>query len=99
METNQAVACLEALSNVTRLNIYRYLVQAGHSGIPVGEIQKELDIPASTLSHHLARLMRANLVSQERQSRTLMCHANYSLMEQLVGFLGENCCVGDKKNC
>ncbi len=95
MDTNQAASCLEALSNVTRLNIYRYLVEAGRSGVSVGEIQKKIEIPNSTLSHHIARLVRANLVTQERQSRTLLCRANYELMNALLEFLSENCCIGD----
>ena len=95
MDTNQAASCMEALSNTTRLNIYRYLVQAGNSGSSVGEIQKKLEIPNSTLSHHIARLVRSNLVIQERQSRTLLCRANYELMDALLGFLSENCCIGD----
>ncbi len=95
MDTKQAVSCLEALSNVTRLNIYKYLVRTGESGISVGQIQKELDIPGSTLSHHISKLVRADLVFQERDSRTLFCKTNYELMDNLIGFLGENCCIGE----
>lgn len=97
MDIKQAVICLEALSNVTRLNIFKYLVEVGKSGTSVGEIQKELNIPNSTLSHHIAKLVRADLVIQERQSRSLICKTNYLLMDSLVGFLGENCCIRDQK--
>ena len=95
MDTIEAASCLEALSNATRLTIYRHLVQAGISGSSVGALQKKLEIPNSTLSHHISRLVRSNLVIQERQSRTLLCRANYELMNGLLGFLSENCCVGD----
>ncbi len=93
MNTKQAVQYLEALSNETRLNIYRYLVRMGDSGISVGEIQKKLGVPNSTLSHHIAKLVRADLIVQERESRTLICKTNYGLMESLIEFLGENCCI------
>ncbi|MBU2647225.1 metalloregulator ArsR/SmtB family transcription factor, partial [bacterium] len=95
METDKAAGCLEALSNATRLKIYRHLVRAGKTGAPVGEIQKQFNIPGSTLSHHLARLVRAELVMQERQSRTLICRANYGLMGDLIHFLTECCCVDE----
>jgi ArsR family transcriptional regulator len=98
METNEAAGCLEALSNPTRLNIYQYLVRAGTTGSPVGEIQNQFDIPGSTLSHHIARLVRANLVVQERQSRTLICRANYQVMQAIIQFLTNACCV-DQNVC
>lgn len=85
---------LEALGNPTRLAIYRELVQAGIKGLPVGSIQKKLGIPASTLSHHIAKLVQSELVVQQRDSRTLFCQANYTSMDSLVGFLVDNCCSG-----
>ena len=85
---------LEALGNPTRLEIFRLLVQAGDEGAPVGHIQKTLRIPASTLSHHIARLMRVGLVTQERRSRLLICRADYGAMQALLGFLTDNCCGG-----
>jgi ArsR family transcriptional regulator len=98
METKEAAGCLEALSNPTRLNIYQYLVRAGTTGSLVGEIQNQFDIPGSTLSHHIARLVRANLVVQERQSRTLICRANYEVMQAIILFLTNSCCA-DQKDC
>ncbi len=94
METTTAANCLEALGNPTRLEIYRLLVQAGPAGVVVGALQERLGIPASTLSHHLARLVRVGLVTQERHSRTLVCRANYARMNGLLDYLGENCCEG-----
>ena len=95
MESNEAVSCLEALSKDTRLKIYRYLVRAGREGAPVGELQKKLEIPGSTLSHHISKMVRANLVIQERQSTTLICKANYEMMDSLINFLTECCCEGN----
>ena len=54
MDLNTAANALRELGHPTRLSIYRELVRAGHEGLPVGELQKHLEIPASTLSHHLS---------------------------------------------
>jgi len=94
MDIRQASDSLEALGNPTRLEIFRLLVQAGEEGAPVGQVQKALGIPASTLSHHIARLLRVGLVTQQRRSRLLICRANYEAMNDLLGFLTDNCCGG-----
>ena len=94
MELENTARCLEALGNPTRLAAFRLLVQAGPAGAPVGLLQEKLGIPASTLSHHLARLMKDGLVTQERQSRTLICRANFQVMEGVLAFLQDNCCAG-----
>lgn len=94
MDLHTAANVLRELGHPTRLSIYLELVRAGHDGLPVGELQKHLDIPASTLSHHLSALMSAGLISQERQSRTLFCRPCYSQLEQLMAFLTEECCAG-----
>ena len=94
METSKVAERLEALGNATRLGIFRLLVQAGPSGFPVGEIQRALAVPPSTLSHHLARLMRVGLVTQERQGRVLICRADFDAMNAVIGFLTEKCCAG-----
>ena len=94
MNTETAATNLEALGNSTRLEVFRLLVRAGQEGAMVGELQKHLDIPASTLSHHLTRLVYVGLVCQERQGRSLVCRANYSLMNTLLEFLVAECCQG-----
>ena len=93
MKLDHAAAQLEALGNPTRLKIYRALVRAGDSGLPVGRLQERIGIAASTLSHHLHRLILTGLVSQERQSTVLICRANYPAMDALLGFLSDECCV------
>jgi len=94
MDLNQAARCLEKLGNPTRLEIFRLLVRAGPDGLAVGEIQEHLGVPASTLSHHVGHLVNVGLVGQEREGRVLRCRPNFALMDQLVGFLGEQCCGG-----
>ena len=89
MELELAARQLEALGNLTRLKVYRTLVRAGHDGLPVGALQQRVDVPASTLSHPLHRLIGTGLVVQERRATTLICRAAYPVMTDLVGFLSE----------
>ena len=93
MELKHAAAQLEALGNPTRLSVYRILVRSGDAGLPVGRLQERLGIASSTLSHHLHRLILTGLVTQERQSTTLICRANYAAMSGLLGFLYHECCA------
>jgi DNA-binding transcriptional ArsR family regulator len=94
MNDLDAARALDALGNGKRLAIYRLLVRAGDGGLAVGDVQRGLAIPASTLSHHLAWLGRAGLVTQERHGREIRCRADYGVMHTLVGYLTDSCCVG-----
>lgn len=93
MKLETAAFQLEALGNPTRLKLYRALVRAGEEGLSVGSVQDRLDIPASTLSHHLKRLVDTGLVTQERQATTLICRAAYVEMQALIGYLADECCA------
>ena len=93
MKLNDAALGLEALGNATRLKIYRMLVRAGGPGLSVGQLQEKLKIPPSTLSHHLKTLVTVGLVTQRRESTTLICQTNYALMQELVDFLVAECCA------
>jgi ArsR family transcriptional regulator len=95
MDSPQAVAALAALAQEHRLALYRLLVQAGEEGMAAGAIAERLGVPNSSLSFHLAGLSRAGLIRQERRSRSLIYRADYGRMNQLVGYLLENCCAGD----
>lgn len=95
MNEQSAAVALESLGNETRLAIFRALVRAGASGLPVGKLKEKLSIPGSTLSHHLSHLVGAGLLDQNREGRVLRCTANYRVMRELVGFLTEECCVDD----
>lgn len=94
LNTDQAAAILQQLGNSTRLHIVRLLVRAGSEGMSVGDIQAHLDIPASTLSHHISKLRGVQLVEQCRAGTTLYCGMNYTLMDELVGFITHECCIG-----
>jgi DNA-binding transcriptional ArsR family regulator len=99
MEITDAVAALGALAQEHRLEIYRLLVQAGPDGIPAGEIASELGIAPNTLTFHLDRLRHAGLVSVARQGRSLIYAARYETMNDLLGYLTENCCGGQSELC
>jgi ArsR family transcriptional regulator len=95
MRTDHAVDALASLAQEHRLSIFRLLVQAGKDGLAAGVIAEKLGVPPSSLSFHLAHLTRSGLISQERQSRTLIYRADYAAMNGLVAYLLENCCAGD----
>lgn len=94
MDIDELALCLEKLGHPNRLEIFRLLVRAGHDGLPVGEIQRHLGIPASTLTHHIAQLVSAGLVRQTREGRVLRCTADYQRMENIMGALTAECCSG-----
>ena len=94
MIEDAAAAGFSALGNPSRLRIFRLLVQAGRDGIPIGHIHDHLGIPLSTLAHHLATLVRADLVSQQKTGREVICRASFDRMESLITYLTQNCCAG-----
>jgi ArsR family transcriptional regulator, arsenate/arsenite/antimonite-responsive transcriptional repressor len=94
MDLQTAAKRLAELGNVTRLQIVRLLVQAGHEGLAIGEIQSRLDIPASTLAFHLRGLVSAGLVNQEREGRVVRCRPNIASINATLAFVKENCCAG-----
>lgn len=94
MEIETAATAFKELGHPTRLKIFRYLVKAGESGAPVGDLQRELDVPGSTLSHHISALVSAGLISQKRDGRVLNCVAQYDALQEIIGFLMDECCTG-----
>lgn len=97
MESKSSLVTVErlaALAQPHRLAAFKLLVEAGPVGVPAGEIGVRLDMPASTLSFHLAQLRRAGLVSQRRDGRSLIYAADFAAMNALIGYLTENCCGG-----
>jgi ArsR family transcriptional regulator, arsenate/arsenite/antimonite-responsive transcriptional repressor len=97
MEMTQAIDALGALAQGSRLAAYRLLVAAGPDGLAAGAIGEKLDLPAATLSFHLAHLTRTGLVQARQDGRFVIYSANFDNMNLLVGFLTENCCGG--KSC
>lgn len=95
METKQAVDKLAALAQETRLKIFRLLVTSGPEGMNAGAIAEALDVPAPTLSFHIAHLARAGLVDSRQESRFIFYSANFPGMDDMIAFLTDNCCQGE----
>ncbi len=99
MDNTEAISALAALAQESRLDVFRLLVQAGPDGLPAGQIAERLNLPSATLSFHLNQLKHAGLVTFRRESRSLIYAAEYSVMNDLLAFLTENCCEGDVASC
>ncbi len=95
MEIEIIAKALKELGHPTRLTIYKCVVRAGFQGIAVGGLQEKLDIPGSTLSHHISSLLSANLITQRREGRTLYCVAEYDKLQSVIRFLLDECCVDE----
>ena len=94
MEIEETVDALAALAHDTRLKVFRLLVEAGPEGLAAGSIGEKLDLPPATLSFHLAHLARTGLVRGRQEGRFVIYSADFQNMNDLVGFLTENCCGG-----
>ena len=85
-----------AMRTGPRLRIMRLLLSAHPDGMVVGDIGSELDIPASTLSHHLDKLKNEGLVRVKREGTYLWYSANTEVLQELLGFLYAECCTRNK---
>lgn len=85
-----------AMGTEPRLRIMQLLLSAHPEGLVVGDIQSELEIPNSTLSHHLDKLKNEDLVSVQREKTFLRYTANTRVLEELLGFLYAECCTRNK---
>jgi|SRR5215203_4623325 ArsR family transcriptional regulator len=99
MESKMAILALSALAQETRLDVFRLLVKHEPGGLPAGDIAKELAVPHNTLSSHLSILARADLVSSERRSRSIVYRANLATFESVALFLLKDCCGGKRELC
>jgi DNA-binding transcriptional ArsR family regulator len=94
MQSEAVIRALSALAHEHRLAAFRLLVKAGHPGVAAGVLAEKLDLPPSTMSFHLAQLSNAGLVTQQRESRSIIYSADYAAMTRLLAYLTENCCAG-----
>ena len=76
------------------MEAYRFLVQAGPEGVPAGEVAAALGLPPNTLTFHFDRLRQAGLVTVRREGRSMIYAARYDAMNEVIGYLTENCCRG-----
>ena len=99
MDTRTAIAALGALAQESRLAIFRLLVEAGPTGLAVGEIGASLHISPATLSFHLKELSHVGLIASRQDGRYIYYSANYQQMNKLLGYLTDNCCAADGTDC
>lgn len=96
---DQALSAFAALSQSTRLDVFRLLVAHEPEGMPAGEVARRLDVPHNTLSTHLGILTRAGLISAERQSRLIIYRAQLDAVRALASFILKDCCDGNPEIC
>ena len=92
MDSSKTIRALAALSQETRLALFRLLVEQGPRGLTPGRIADVLDVPAATLSFHLKELAHAGLIRARQESRFIHYSADFAAMNDLVAYLTENCC-------
>lgn len=92
MDIQKAIIVFDALSQETRLRVFRLLVEHGTQGAPAGKLSEALDVPHNTLSFHLNHMSNAGLVTSKRAGRSIIYTANFDLMRDLIGFLVKDCC-------
>lgn len=93
MKAEDALLSLSALAQEHRLAVFRLLVVAGPQGMAAGALSDAMGLSPSAMSFHLSQLHSANLVSQRRESRSIIYAANFGAMNGLLGYLTENCCA------
>jgi len=98
MKHETAAKILSKIGNPTRLKIVRLLIRAGSDGLAVGELQRKLKMPGSTLTHHVTHLESAGIITKDRQQTTLICRVEYDVLRSLVDYLTDECCVDAAAN-
>ena len=99
MESTSAISALEALSNETRLEVFRLLVRAGPSGLAAGDIADRLGVVQNTMSSHLHKLAYAGIIARRRESRHIIYSVEFATVRELILFLLEDCCAGSAAVC
>ena len=99
MDTDHALLVFSALSQPTRLEVFRLLIGNEPAGLPAGEVARRMAVPHNTMSTHLAILTRAGLITAERQSRSIVYRARLDAVRELAGYLVQDCCGGRPEIC
>ena len=92
MDIKNALAAFGALSQDTRLRVFRLLIEHGESGAPAGTLSESLQIPHNTLSFHLTHMSHAGLVVSRREGRSIIYRANFEFFSELIRYMVEDCC-------
>jgi len=99
MKVHDVVTGLAALAQESRLALFRLLVKRGPEGYTPTQLSERLTVPSPTLSFHLKELQRAGLIEARREGRFLFYSPNFTRMNELLGFLTENCCSLAGQDC
>ncbi|OCX63804.1 transcriptional regulator [Thioclava sp. SK-1] len=99
MDKNHALNAFAALSQTTRLDVFRLLIQAGEKGMLAGDISDALQVRQNTMSAHLATLARAGLIRPTREGRAIRYASDMEGLRGLLAFLMEDCCGGRPELC
>ncbi|MGE4612267.1 MAG: helix-turn-helix transcriptional regulator [Paracoccaceae bacterium] len=98
MEIDTACTGFAAVGSGPRLTVLTLLVRAGQSGLTTGDIQRRLNIPASTLAHHLDHLADGNVIRRVKKGRAMFNIADYDHLAALAEFLLNECCIDAPSN-
>ncbi|HZW86306.1 MAG TPA: metalloregulator ArsR/SmtB family transcription factor [Gallionella sp.] len=99
MKSAQVVKALAALAQPTRLAIYRLLVECGPQGMAAGQLAEKLKVAPATMSFHFKTLDHAGLIESRQTGRFVYYATNFKVMNEMVAYLTENCCSGNKDLC
>lgn len=99
MDMKAATEAFGALSQETRLAVFRLLVEAGAEGMPAGDVARHLGVPHNTMSTHLGILVRAGLAASRRDGRSIIYAADYDGIRMLIAFMLQDCCRGRPEVC
>ena len=99
MDRNSALDALSALSQSTRLDVFRLLIQTGQAGMNAGDIGQALGVKQNTMSANLSVLARAGLIRSERDGRSIRYTADIDGVRGLLLFLMQDCCAGRAELC
>ena len=99
MKPAQVVKALSALAQPTRLALYRLLVARGPDGMAAGQVSEKLKVSPATLSFHFRTLSHAGLIESRQEGRFIYYAANYTVMNDMLAYLTENCCGGNTDAC
>ena len=99
MDESTALETLAALSQETRLDVFRFLEKKAPEGVPAGDIAKALGVVQNTMSAHLSVLAQCGLVSAVRRGRSIEYSANFRQVRALLVFVMQDCCQGAPEIC
>jgi len=92
MDIQEAIIAFDALSQETRLRVFRLLVEYGSQGAPAGVLSEKLGVPPNGLSFHLSHMSNAGLIQSRREGRSIIYTANFDFFNGLIRFMVEDCC-------